>query len=136
MGTTLLLFETETERVHAINFSAKVIWNSMSSGPRSVDDLVRNVSEVFPRKEERELHADITDFVAVLHDKGLASHQETRTSRGREYYFDRPSAVAYEKPVIRSYTRDWLRQNHPGSFYNVMFSDTWGPTMPALNEFE
>jgi hypothetical protein len=130
MGDTLLLFETATEQVHALSLSAKVIWNSLSSGPKSVGDIANFAGRVFAGTNPTQITTDVDDFLKVLGKKGLIGKGAIYGTVGREYYFEERAVPSYVPPQIQSYTRDWLKSNHPASFYNVMFSDTWNPSEP------
>jgi hypothetical protein len=129
VGEDLLLFETESNSIHALNASAKVVWNRMSSAPRNAGEIAAYLGEIYGLKESADLVADVEALIRQLAELKLVT-RGAGGSVGREYYFDKKSAASYAKPVIRSFTREWLLANHPGSFYAVMFGDTWKPSEP------
>jgi PqqD family protein of HPr-rel-A system len=129
VGEDLLLFETETNAIHALNASAKVIWNRMSSGPRNTAEIAAYLAEIYGLKDSAQVADDVEAIVKHLAELKLVTRGSGGTI-GREYYFDKKKPSAYAKPAIRSFDREWLLANHPGSFYSVMFGDTWQPSEP------
>lgn len=55
LGESLLVFETSTENVHALNITGKIVWNSLSSGNvSSVKKLAEKVLEWFPAEPDKD----------------------------------------------------------------------------------
>lgn len=130
VGEDLLLFETESNSIHALNASAKVVWNRMSSGPRNAAEIAAYLGEVYGLKESADLVADVESLIKHLTDLKLVT-RGAGGNAGRIYAFDEKSPNRYIKPTVRSFTREWLLANHPAAFYDVMFADTWHPASPV-----
>jgi hypothetical protein len=130
LGESLLVFEQRSENVHALNVTAKIIWATFNEDC-TFDDLqavlrcwftrgvtkeiaVRAVASVFQELIKAKLLLPRNDPVA-----GFPVGQDVRINQSAKN-------VAFQQPKITTFTKEFLKLNHPGLAVKPTFRDTWG----------
>ncbi len=66
----LVVMNTETQAVVALNGTARIVWDALAEGA-SLDDLVDLFAEAFPGADRETLEDDARTLLARLDDAGL-----------------------------------------------------------------
>ena len=132
MGDTLLIFDQRSDNVHALNITGKILWHAFDANA-DLAALIRVIEKWFTRGVDRARATDdATRFLADLQRAGLLMSPGTGGGFpvGKEVSFRQNLPdVPYVEPRVNTFTKQWLKQQHPDAFNRVMFADTWGPSV-------
>ena len=132
MGDTLLIFDQRSDNVHALNMIGKIIWHAFDANA-DLPALIRMIEKWCTGGVDRaKASNDVTQFLGVLQQVGLllAPGAGGGFPVGREVNVRQNLPdVPYLEPRINTFTKQWLKQQHPDAFNRVMFGDSWGPAV-------
>ena len=124
IGNSIMLYNIKNEVFYAFNETASAILELMYHN-LSLPELKYKVGEYFDIKNLDEFSKDFERFLYTLFEMGFIQQTDIVNKNYIQCQFTNLSD--YSKPVYKEYTKDWLVANHPGTFYNLCFSDTWSP---------
>src|SRR5262249_43745757 len=126
LGESMLLFDQRSENVYALNVTAKIIWATLNEGVTfdhllsalkrwftggvSRDAAIKAVADAFGEFVKVKLLLPRADPVA-----GFPVGQDVRINQSAKN-------VRFQRPVVTTFTKEFLRQYHPGlSFIEPAF---------------
>lgn len=124
VGSSIMLYDLKGEIFYAFNETASMVIDLMGFNV-PISQIKKTISAYFNNVSIDELDKNIDDFILKL--KSLDFIEETSIVNNDYVQCQITNQSKYLKPDYKEYTKEWLLENHPGTFYNLSFSDRWGP---------
>ena len=128
VGNSIMLYDVKNENFYAFNGIASMIIDLMGYN-LSIEKIKSTIKEYYKVTDQGAYSADFDNFIKDLGT--LEFLIKTNIVNNTYTQCDFTNVSEYEKPSYKSYTKAWLLEHHPGTFYNLCFSDRWGPSGPV-----
>lgn len=128
-GESLLIYNQLEESFHALNKTAKVIWLNANATVELKEFAQALEKKIVPSKQKNNILKDLGEFISELHKSGLLT-DEVKLGKKEDIkkskLFHGISIDQYDTPKMQTYTKEWMKDNHPGIYYKLyMYADTW-----------
>lgn len=133
VGNSLLIYNQLQESFHALNTTARIIWRCSCSDITFGDyiDLLRKEMSLPPNLSV--IANDLIDMINELYSCGLFVKDSKIAGKTGDYHLRQDFPIEnkylqYKSPMIKSYSMEWMKENHPSAFYSLSrYEDTWDP---------
>lgn len=125
IGTMSLAYLPDIETFFVLNKTAGMLLTILEQG-KSRSNLIRALDSLYPNVEKRVKERHVDSFLHLVIDHKIAVPAEKGRVRFERIKLPDVSE-GLEMPIISSYEKKWVIQNHPDAVYDIAFSDTWSP---------
>ena len=122
VGSSLILYDVKSETFYAFNETAADILNFMKYN-LPLSEIKEKVQKYFDTKNVKEFDKDFDEFVHNL--KKLDFLAKTDIVNKDYVQCNITHSSKYLKPIHKEYSKKWMKENHPATFNDVSFCDTW-----------
>ena len=125
VGNSIMIYDIKGEMFYAFNDTASMIIDLMEFNV-PISQIKKTLSKYFTNSDIGTLELNVDDFIKTL--EKLNFTEKTEIVNTDYVQCSITNSTEYSKPSFKEYTKEWLLENHPGTFYNLTFSDRWGPS--------